>query len=152
MVYPAIFKTSKEQGKIFTIGMLDLDYFKRVNDTYGHPMGDQVLTEFAQYIKSHIRGSDVIYRYGGEEFAIVFPRTTSEEAKMCLKSVNSRVFEKVFNYENQCFSVSFSAGIFAVEDETITIDEALRGADDALYEAKRLGRARVESCIHYSAI
>ena len=142
---PRYFQDFKRTGQTFTIGMMDLDYFKKVNDTYGHQMGDQVLMEFAQYMKSNIRSMDVIYRYGGEEFAIVFPRTNSEEAKVCLNALIQGFSQKVFNYENQRFSVTFSAGIFAIENETVTMDEALRRADDALYEAKTSGRARVES-------
>ena len=142
---PRYFQEFKRTGQTFTIGMLDLDYFKKVNDTYGHSMGDQVLVEFAQYIRSHIRGTDTIYRYGGEEFSIVFPKTTSEEAKCRLNQLIEDFSRKVFNFKDMHFSVTFSAGIYAVENEMVTMAEALRSADEALYEAKRIGRSRVES-------
>ncbi len=142
---PRYFQEFKRTGQPFTIGMLDLDYFKKVNDTYGHSIGDQVLVEFGQYIRSHIRGTDMIYRYGGEEFSILFPRTTSVEAKYRLSQLIDGFSQKVFKADDQHFSVTFSAGIYEVENAMETMAEALRRADEALYEAKSRGRSRVES-------
>lgn len=141
---PRYFQDFKRTRQTFAICMADLDYFKQINDTYGHLMGDQVLLEFAQYIKSNIRSLDVIYRYGGEEFVIVFPRTTDEEAKVRLTELIQGFSQKIFNHKGKSFSVTFSAGLFAVADETVTMNEAFKRADISLYEAKRLGRARVE--------
>ncbi|MBS4197761.1 diguanylate cyclase [Lederbergia citri] len=135
------FNRSKEE---FSICIVDIDFFKKINDTYGHLMGDKVLKEFAQYLKSHIRTLDMIYRYGGEEFVIVFPKTTNKEAKGRIEELIKGFSQKVFSHNDIDFSVSFSAGVFTVEDESVTMDEAFKRADSSLYEAKRLGRARVE--------
>ena len=87
---------------------------------------------------------DIIYRYGGEEFVIVFPKTTSEDAKSRLNEL-IKGFSQIDIYHKEVnFSVTFSAGVYTVKDESVTIDEALKGADSSLYEAKSLGRARVE--------
>ncbi len=92
-------------------------------------MGDQVLRDFAQYLKQNIRSLDMIYRYGGEEFVIVFPKTTSEEAKGRLNELIKGFSEIVFTHKGISFSVTFSAGVFTVENESVTMDEALKRAD-----------------------
>lgn len=135
------FKRTKQP---FSISIVDIDFFKKVNDTYGHLMGDQVLRDFAQYIKRNIRSLDIIYRYGGEEFVIVFPNTTSEDAKRHLNELIKGFSQIKFTHNEACFSVTFSAGTYTVKDDFVTITEAFKGADSSLYEAKRLGRARVE--------
>lgn len=142
---PRYFQDFKRNGNLFSISIIDLDHFKRVNDTYGHAMGDVVLLEFAQFIKNNIRSSDLICRYGGEEFVIIFPQTANEEARNKLTELIKIFSTKSFTYEQQHFSVSFSAGVYTVHDESITPKEAFEEADSSLYEAKRLGRARVES-------
>ncbi|WP_407407446.1 diguanylate cyclase [Peribacillus sp.] len=142
---PRYFQDFKRNGNLFSISIIDLDHFKRVNDTYGHAMGDVVLLEFAQFIKNNIRSSDLICRYGGEEFVIIFPQTANEEARNKLTELIKIFSTKSFTYEQQHFSVSFSAGVYTVHDESITPKEAFEEADSSLYEAKRLGRARVGS-------
>ena len=81
---PRYFQEYKRSKQAFSISVVDIDFFKHVNDTYGHLMGDKVLNEFAQFIKKSIRSSDFIFRYGGEEFVIIFPGTTNEKAKQRL--------------------------------------------------------------------
>lgn len=142
---PRYFQDFNRTGHPFSISFIDLDHFKKVNDTYGHAMGDIVLIEFARFIKNNIRSSDLISRYGGEEFVIIFPRTANEEAKSKLTELIRIFSEKRFTYENQHFSVSFSAGVYTVDDESITQKEAFEEADTSLYEAKRSGRAKVMS-------
>ena len=142
---PRYFQDFKRSGHLFSISIIDLDHFKKVNDSYGHAIGDVVLMEFAQFIKNNIRSSDLICRYGGEEFVIIFPRTTNVEAKNKLTELIKVFSAKRFTYENQQFSVSFSAGVYTVDDVSVTPKEAFEEADSSLYEAKRSGRARVES-------
>ncbi|MEH7223711.1 diguanylate cyclase [Bacillus sp. JJ1566] len=141
---PRFFQNFKRSKEPFSIGIIDIDHFKNINDTYGHLMGDKVLRDFAQYLKENIRSLDMLYRYGGEEFIIVFPNTTSEDATKRLIQLNNEFSKTVFTYENQSFSVTFSAGVFMVTDETLAGKEAIKAADQLLYEAKRNGRARVE--------
>lgn len=142
---PRYFNDYKRSGRHFTISIIDLDHFKRVNDQYGHSVGDLVLVEFAQFIKSNIRSSDLICRYGGEEFVIIFPDTSNDEAKHKLTELIKDFSAKKFIQNGYTFSVTFSAGVFTVDHENVTPKEALEEADTSLYEAKRSGRGRVES-------
>ncbi|MFJ8234633.1 diguanylate cyclase [Ureibacillus sp. NPDC094379] len=135
------FKRTKQP---FSISMIDIDFFKKINDTYGHLMGDQVLREFAQYIRQNVRSLDMIYRYGGEEFIILFPKSTNVEAKKRLNELIKGFSQVDFVHNGVHFNVTFSAGIFTIENDRITIDEALKEADQSLYKAKKLGRSRVE--------
>ncbi|SOC09532.1 diguanylate cyclase (GGDEF)-like protein [Ureibacillus xyleni] len=134
----------KRTGQAFVVSILDLDHFKKVNDTYGHLTGDLVLKEFAQFLKEQVRNVDRVYRIGGEEFIITFPRSNENEVKKLLTNLIEEFSEKLFTYEDTPFSISFSAGIYTVNDLHIPLKTAIREADAALYEAKRLGRARVE--------
>ena len=142
---PRYFQEYKRSKQAFSISVVDIDFFKQVNDTYGHLMGDKVLNEFAQFIKKSIRSSDFIFRYGGEEFVIIFPETTNEKAKQRLTELIHNFSKRKFTYKEKSFSVTFSAGLFTVENESVTPEEAFKNADHSLYEAKRLGRARVET-------
>ena len=117
-----------------TIAMVDIDYFKKINDTYGHQRGDEVLKYFAGHIKNNIRKNDFLIRYGGEEFLVFMPNTSKEEVyvvlhkiKNTLKSVNDIKF-------------TFSAGI---ADEGDTLAEMIKTADERLYKAKKEGRNKI---------
>ncbi|WP_235179023.1 GGDEF domain-containing response regulator [Bacillus cihuensis] len=142
---PRYFQEYKRSKQSFSISVVDIDYFKQVNDTYGHLFGDRVLNEFAQFIKRSIRSSDLIFRYGGEEFVIIFPGTKNIDAQQRLTELIHEFSQKVFIYKENSFTVTFSAGLYTVDDEFVTPEEAFKYADHALYEAKRLGRARVET-------
>ncbi|WP_391206327.1 diguanylate cyclase [Psychrobacillus sp. L4] len=139
-----VFLDFKRTKQPFSISIVDIDFFKKINDTYGHLMGDQVLRDFAQYIKRNIRSMDTIYRYGGEEFVIVFPKTTSKDVKKLLTKLIKGFAQIEYTHKEMCFSVTFSAGIYTVMEESVTITDAFKEADSSLYEAKRLGRSRVE--------
>lgn len=129
----------------FTVAVLDLDYFKKVNDTFGHIVGDKVLVTFAQFLKEHIRGTDSVFRYGGEEFVIIFPRTNDSDVKTVLSRLLEKFFNTPFIENGKTFYVSFSAGVFMVLDEKMDSKTVIQTADQALYLAKENGRARVES-------
>jgi len=129
----------------FTVAVVDLDYFKKVNDTYGHIVGDKVLQTFAQFLKEHIRVTDSVFRYGGEEFVVLFPRTTDTDVKNILTRLLEKFFNTPFTENGQTFYISFSAGVFMVLDEKMDSKTMIQTADQALYLAKENGRARVES-------
>lgn len=128
-----------------TIAILDIDHFKKVNDTYGHIVGDKILTVFAQFIKQNIRNTDTLFRYGGEEFVILFQRATESEIMVVLNGLLNRFSEMVLKADGNRFSLTFSAGIYEINTTDIPLKKALEIADEALYLAKENGRARVES-------
>ncbi|WP_226617944.1 diguanylate cyclase [Cytobacillus firmus] len=130
--------------RTFSLAILDLDFFKNINDTYGHPAGDLVLAEFAKYLKENIRQTDYVFRYGGEEFVVLFSGASDIESKIALEKILQGFSEKRFEQCGNSFSVTFSAGVFMVDQPGIEKETILRAADQALYEAKQKGRARVE--------
>ncbi|WP_231734865.1 GGDEF domain-containing response regulator [Bacillus sp. FJAT-29937] len=138
-------KELKRTGKCFTLAVMDLDFFKKVNDTYGHIAGDRVLVAFAQFLKENVRSLDTVFRFGGEEFIILFPQTTDLEAKNVLTRLIQEFKGKIFSENGQEFSVSFSAGVYMITDPDLDTSAVIKMADSALYEAKNNGRARVES-------
>ncbi|WP_264737603.1 diguanylate cyclase [Cytobacillus firmus] len=128
----------------FSLAILDLDFFKKINDTYGHSAGDMVLIEFAKYLKENVRQTDYVFRYGGEEFVILFSGTSEAESKIALEKILKGFSEKRFEQGGNSFSVTFSAGVFMVNQPGIEKETIVSAADQALYEAKQKGRARVE--------
>jgi len=137
------FDKSKRYGNRFTIALLDLDFFKRVNDTYGHPKGDEVLRAFAVIIGENIRETDMAARYGGEEFAIVFPETDTAHALIALERIREGLKGMVFESETGCFKITFSAGVTEFDPKFFHSEEMIQNADKALYISKRDGRDRV---------
>ncbi len=121
------------------LAILDIDFFKKINDTFGHPIGDKILIHFAQFLQTHFRTSDFAGRIGGEEFAILFPETHIEDAaKVVTRAINSLTNEELSDIQ-----YSFSAGIASFPNE-LTIDSnwLLTQADKALYLAKSTGRSK----------
>jgi diguanylate cyclase len=124
------------------IAMLDLDDFKRLNDTYGHTAGDEALIHLVRVIKDTLRTMDVIARFGGEEFMIVLPDTAMEDAMQTVTRVQRELTKRIFMHNNERLLITFSAGVaLRVEGE----DQAamVKRADEALYKAKRAGKNRV---------
>jgi diguanylate cyclase (GGDEF)-like protein len=133
-----------QQGKRlpFCFAMIDVDHFKKVNDTYGHAEGDRVLKGLARLLKQRLRRSDVIGRYGGEEFAVILPETSLEEAREVFDRIRES-FGSVTNVSGTAeFQVTFSGGLAAWPDfkDVVSLSDA---ADAALYEAKSSGRNRL---------
>jgi diguanylate cyclase (GGDEF)-like protein len=133
-------KRSKRYHNSFSIIMLDIDKFKEVNDTYGHEVGDIVLTEFAKILKNKIRATDFVGRWGGEEFLIICPDTHLERAETLAINLRKEIEVYAFPVINNR-TASFGVTETLPEDETNSI---MKRADDALYKAKKLGRNRVE--------
>lgn len=126
-------------GQQSVVAMLDLDHFKQVNDTYGHGKGDMVIKALANLLRHRLRSTDIIGRYGGEEFMVVLQDCSMDKAIKVLESLNQDFARLVFNGGNQEFSVSFSAGVAAL-NEFGSGEEALEAADHALYQRKKAGR------------
>jgi diguanylate cyclase len=130
-------------GQTCIIGVMDLDHFKSVNDTHGHQIGDQVLQEVAGYVAEHLRRYDQVFRYGGEEFVLVLPNTTTENAKRVLDRLRLGVKRRAIKIgDDKTLHVSASFGVAELVPDTPTKDSIER-ADQALYAAKSAGRNRV---------
>lgn len=130
---------AERQGVPVSYVILDIDHFKKVNDTYGHTVGDKIIKTLARFLKQRVRRADVVGRYGGEEFVIVLFNTTPQAAWELVDNMRE-LFSKVFHpYDEGVFSVSFSAGV-AHYPGYLTMMELMVAADDALYAAKRAGR------------
>ena len=122
------------------IAMIDIDHFKNVNDTYGHPTGDRVLRTLARFVRQSQRQSDIVARYGGEEFAIVMPNTDETDAMAVIDRLRSRFATLVHEGEKgETFQVTFSVGVATLAGRN-NARELLLAADDALYRAKEQGR------------
>jgi two-component system cell cycle response regulator len=137
---------ARVRGRPLTLMMLDIDYFKAVNDTYGHEAGDDVLREFALRVRKSIRGIDLACRYGGEEFVIVMPETDAGVAATVAERLRRAVAGEPFHIERgaRAIEVTISIGIATMEKGE-SVADLLKRADQALYRAKRDGRNRVVS-------
>ena len=133
---------SRRDGSPVSLLMLDLDGFKDVNDRYGHPTGDAALRLFADTCARALRRSDLFGRLGGEEFAILLPDTTSEDAAILAERVRADVEGTVFPSEEGNFSITVSIGVASMSGPGDSLNDLLRRADRALYESKRAGRNR----------
>ncbi|MGQ9662850.1 MAG: diguanylate cyclase [Kiritimatiellia bacterium] len=125
--------------------VLDLDNFKIVNDSYGHTIGDEILVEFAELIRSAVRATDIVGRYGGDEFVVILPRATDNEARIFAERLLSLTREHVFCHTSNPISLTISIGIATSQNPTApsTCSSLLSQADRALYMAKRAGRSRI---------
>jgi diguanylate cyclase (GGDEF)-like protein len=130
----------------FTVMMLDVDYFKRVNDTYGHLAGDQVLKEVARTIQQNLRVTDCLGRYGGEEFAVILTQTNCLQAAEVGDRIRAELAGLTVVADDQNIQVTASVGIGGYERLTDDIDQIIRRADRALYHAKTSGRNACSIC------
>ncbi|QSP95884.1 diguanylate cyclase [Marinobacter salinisoli] len=135
------FSRWQRYGHPLTIGLVDIDFFKRINDSYGHKAGDKVLQIVARELGERVRATDFVARYGGEEFALLFPETSPEEAQVAVEKLRQHVGRLPFHFRGEPVSITFSAGLtgFAPGDSEESVFER---ADRALYDAKDAGRNR----------
>ncbi|HEB79300.1 MAG TPA: diguanylate cyclase [Rhodospirillales bacterium] len=133
----------RRSGQPCSIALMDLDHFKRVNDAHGHQAGDQVLQSIAAYILGHMRRYDQIFRYGGEEFLLLFPNSATSNAKGVLDRLRRGVKRhKIDIGKSKKMSVSASFGLAELHPDH-PVRDSIKCADQALYEAKNAGRNRV---------
>lgn len=140
-----LFNRSMARGKPLSVLITDIDRFKQVNDTYGHDAGDEVLKEFANRIRSTVRGADLACRYGGEEFVVVMPDTSPEVAAAVAERLRASIEDNSFTLKSagEELKVTASFGIASRQSSVLTPDQLMKQADLALYEAKNTGRNRV---------
>lgn len=131
----------KNEEEPFSLIMLDIDFFKRINDTYGHEVGDVVLAGFAETIRQNIKRKDVFVRWGGEEFIILFHHCTGEEAMMIAERLRSKVESSPLH--DGKIRITCSLGVASWHGAADSDNQLLKRVDDALYMAKRTGRNRV---------
>lgn len=129
--------------KSFSILFLDIDFFKKINDTHGHAAGDDVLQKVADTIRTTLRGIDVVGRYGGEEIIVGLVGADSHAAKKIAEDLRTRIAELTFGGPGQEFRVTTSIGVASLEDD-LGLDELIKRADQAMYEAKQSGRNNVQ--------
>jgi two-component system, cell cycle response regulator len=134
----------KRYGRQLSLIIMDLDHFKKTNDTFGHKVGDQVLQALAQICLKTFRKVDIFARIGGEEFAALLPETGMEQAWMAAERLRQTVSRTVLRTKEGDLRLTLSLGVAAVTDETKDFEHLLRMADAALYVAKGNGRNRVE--------
>lgn len=134
----------------FCLLVIDIDHFKSINDTYGHQVGDQVLIGVANALKGMVRGSDILVRFGGEEFVIIFANTCNHNGKLLAERIRQEVKKLAWNVVGKAVTLTLSIGVYCADsqqldlDKPMDIDQIIHFADTACYLAKTSGRDRVE--------
>lgn len=135
-------RKSAQTHQVGTLVMLDIDHFKKINDTLGHAAGDAALSQFAQLLKQMCRKSDIVSRLGGEEFGIYMADTTAAQAKIALERLLTSIRELSIEVKGSTTSVTASAGAHEFMLRATSFEDAMHEADRALYQAKQKGRDR----------
>jgi diguanylate cyclase (GGDEF)-like protein len=136
-----IYENAKREINNVALAIVDIDHFKKINDTYGHDAGDFVLSSFADILKTNLRKADVICRYGGEEFCILMVTKSKDDAFGVIDTLRQIVEKKVFIFNEHEISFTFSGGICQSLENSL--DEMIKKADEKLYEAKESGRNQI---------
>ena len=137
------YNRTKRHPSDFSLAILDIDYFKKVNDTFGHQYGDYVLKTVADLMKQSFRKTDLLYRYGGEELVVIMPETNIEGAIIPLQRLRRLIEEYDFDYNGVKTKVTVSMGLTMNYQSIASTSDMIRTADEALYKAKESGRNRV---------
>lgn len=141
--FEAEFRRAKRYGRDLSLVLFDLDHFKRVNDTHGHPAGDYVLKETANIIQMTLRGQDVFARFGGEEFSVLLPETNKDSASMLAEKLRAAIEGHTYRYNGTEISVTISLGVATMTEEHHEFADVIETSDQQLYRAKQSGRNRV---------
>ncbi len=135
---------AKRYGEFLSIVMFDLDFFKKVNDTYGHAAGDEVLIQIVNVCKNTLRTVDMVGRIGGEEFLLVLPNTVKQKAVIAAERVRKAIENNIIEYGDSHIKITISMGVASISsDLPESIDEFIKKADEYLYKAKNSGRNKV---------
>jgi len=135
---------ARESRGTLIIGLIDLDHFKSVNDRFGHAVGDQLLQRLAVSLRTALHTREIFGRYGGEEFLVLFPDMTMDQARQSSEKLRTSLRDQPLRIDDQDVSVSLSLGLASYENGDVLFDQVARRADIALYVAKTQGRDRVE--------
>ena len=140
------FDESKRYERPLSLAMIDIDFFKKVNDTYGHAVGDEILKGVAQLYKSSVRSTDLVARYGGEEFAVMMPETNLDDALIFAEQIRALIESTQMTTQAGPLNVTVSIGVASVPHSRIPKPkELIVAADKALYRAKKAGRNQVQA-------
>jgi len=137
------FNRFRESGLPFSLIILDIDHFKRINDRLGHPAGDQILIQLARTLENEARVADILCRFGGEEFAMILPNTNIQGGKIMAERLRAKVGERIFWTRQEKLRITVSVGVGECPAHAIQAKQLIKVADTALYQAKRSGRNRV---------
>ena len=137
------FSRARRYGTELSIAMFDIDNFKKINDTYGHQFGDEVLKQVSKIILSSLRNTDFAFRYGGEEILAVLTNSTAEKALIPIERIRAKIENYPFEFYDQDVKVTISAGISSTQEDFSSAQELTRMADEALYKAKHSGKNKV---------
>jgi diguanylate cyclase (GGDEF)-like protein len=138
-----ILDLAKRENKPLSVVMIDIDNFKNINDTYGHQVGDKALVSLSKRLMKCQRKSDIICRYGGEEFVILFPNTSLDGAVSVAEKIRQKIANIKIKSSSEKISFTISLGVSHVDLKDTNIERSLKNADDALYEAKNNGKNKV---------
>lgn len=127
----------------FAFALIDIDHFKRINDLYGHAAGDTALRTCAAICRQQLRASDIIARFGGEEFAVILNDVSQDESAVVAERVRAAVAQKTIEIEDRQVALTVSVGLCHADHSADTLDAVMRAVDEKLYEAKRSGRNRI---------
>ena len=133
----------RRYGRTLSMVLIDIDHFKRINDTFGHLAGDAVLKEVASAIKKRIRKEDLLARYGGEEFAVLTPEVDQKGALAMAEKVRKVVEKHEFSFDDEVIPVTISCGVSTLGKKSDSAEALVQRADEKLYEAKEAGRNQV---------
>jgi diguanylate cyclase (GGDEF)-like protein len=137
------FRRSQRYGNDVACVLMDIDDFKKINDTFGHPTGDRVLSELAELMLVSVRDVDIVARYGGEEFAVLLPMTNIRQAKLVCERARRAITERVFDAKKRGLKISVSMGVASLRAHTpASALQMIEMADQALYAAKNNGKNR----------
>jgi len=137
---PQLLQIAKENKNSCSLLFLDLDHFKKINDTYGHLIGDEVLKQTVNAINECVREGDLLARFGGEEFVLLLPSTNEEKALHLAERIRTTLNSKTIKVNDLKIKVSISIGLTSTKDDNYDLNELLKNSDNALYDAKNDGR------------
>jgi two-component system cell cycle response regulator len=136
-------EAAKRYGEIFSVAMIDIDLFKSINDSHGHAMGDTILRQMSEYLRGRMRKTDIVGRFGGEEFLIVLHATPLAQAGLALESLRKGMADRRFGTDDVVVNVTFSAGVASWSPALGNAQDLIKKADDGLYASKQAGRNRI---------
>jgi len=145
--FRAAVHAARRRGHSLSFALCDLDNFKQINDGYGHAAGDQVVKAVSTILIEEIRGEDLVGRYGGDEFCMMFPHASAAQAVVCLERIRQRVSELQFKIGDAQFSITVTCGVADFTEAHLNEEMLIESADQALYVAKTAGRNRIEIAI-----